>query len=415
MEFIDNINKKEYEDFMKQANYTHFMQSYDFGEIMQKKNFIPHYVGIKNKEKILCTALLLEKKLLGKYTYFYVPRGFTIDYKDKELLKTFTNYLKDYCVKMHALYLRIDPAIKRYSLNTDGEKIGEEDNTDIFNYLQQLGYHHKGFKLGFHDNEQPRFTFRINIDKPMNEVYQNFHATTRKVLNKGNQYHLNIYKGNISDIKDFYSTMIETAKREKLMQASINYYQTFYEIFHQDDMSDLYIAKVNITKLKKQLNDEIIDLQNKEIKNDIKIKENNDKIKKIQKMIDEVNSIQEEEITLASIITVKYQDKVWTVHGGNNSKLMSLNANYLLYYQIIQDANQEGRKIVDLFGASGEANPKQDNPVYGIHSFKKRLGGEYTEFMGEFDLIINKFLYRLFNLLNSIRHKLQRKTKDFSW
>ena len=409
MEFYDNIQKKEYEEFMKKAKYTHFMQSYDFGEIKKEKNFIPHYVGLKNKNNLVCACMILEKRIFKKYKYFYVPRGFIIDYQNKELLKEFTDHLKDYCKKNHAIYLRIDPAIKRYTKNINGEKIDGEDNTDLIEYLKELGFKHRGFKLGFSDNEQPRFTFRINIDKPIDEVYKNFHATTRKVLNKGNQYDLDIYKGNTNDIKDFYLTMEETAKREGIMQAPIEYYKTFYEIFNKDNISDLYIAKVNIKKLLNKLNNEINELKNKELKDEIKIKENQDKINKLNKLINELNDIKEEQLTLASIITVKYHDKVWTVHGGNNSKLMSLNANYLLYYEIIKDANKEGYKIVDLFGASGEANPDTSNPIFGIHSFKKRLGGEYTEFIGEFDLITNKFIYYLFNILNSIRHKIKRK------
>ena len=92
---------------------------------------------------------------------------------------------------------------------------------------------------------------------------------------------------------------------------------------------------------------------------------------------------------------------------------MSLNANYLLYYNIIKDANKEGKKVVDLFGTCGIPNPDPSNPIYGIHSFKKRLGGEYIEFIGEFDLVVNKKMYFLYQkivpLKNKIHHYLQRK------
>ena len=110
----------------------------------------------------------------------------------------------------------------------------------------------------------------------------------------------------------------------------------------------------------------------KDTKNDVQKKEQEERLNKLNKILDEINSISEEELTLASIMTVKYKDKVWTVHGGNHSKLMSLNANYLVYYEIIKDAHEEGYKIVDLFGTCGIANPEPSNPVYGIHFFKKR-------------------------------------------
>ena len=132
------------------------------------------------------------------------------------------------------------------------------------------------------------------------------------------------------------------------------------------------------------------------------------KIDKVKKEIDFINTIEEENIILSSIITVKYGNKVWTVHGGNSNILRELNSNYLLYYEIIKDANKEGYKIVDFFGTSGIANPDKSNPIFGIHSFKKRFGGEYTEFVGEFDLIINKFLYFCYQRLLPIYRKIKK-------
>ena len=68
-----------------------------------------------------------------------------------------------------------------------------------------------------------------------------------------------------------------------------------------------------------------------------------------KKEIDFIHTIKKEHIILSSIITVKYGDKVWTIHGGNSNILRELNSNYLLYYEIIKDAHEEGYKIVDFF------------------------------------------------------------------
>ncbi len=408
MEFIENISDKEYDEFLKKSPEAHFMQTREFGEIRRVKRFTPHLVGLKDNGKLVATALLLEKNWQHKLKYYYVPRGYTINYNNKELLKEFTNELIKYCKKTKAIFLKIDPGILRYSIDLDGKKIDGVDNTELMNYLNKLGYKHLGFNLGF-EHEEPRFTFRINIDKPMEEVYSSFHATTRKVLNKGNQYNLKIYKGNSSDLKDFYETMIETAKREGIIQASFEYYEKFYEEFNKHGMSDLYIAKANIQELKDLFLKNIEETKNKETKNEVQEKEKQDKLTKLNKQLEEINSIKEKELTLASIITVKFKDKVWTIHGGNHSKLMSLNANYLIYYEIIKDANAEGYKTVDLFGTCGIPNPDPSNPIYGIHNFKKRLGGEYTEFIGEYDLVANKTMYKLYKMYKNHRDKKRKK------
>lgn len=417
MKFITNISAEEYEDFVLNNSKSHFMQSHYFGEIMRYKNFIPYLVGLKDGDKLVATALLLKKKLIGNYCYFYCPRGYILDYNNYKLIHIFTNYIKKFAKKEKALFVKIDPDIKLHDLDSDGNILGNS-NEKLVDYLKMLGYKHKGFNTEF-VNEQPRFTFRLNIDKEMDEIYKNIHPTTRKILNKGNQYQLNLYKGSSNDIEKFYETMKDTAEREHLYLTPIEYYQNFYEILHQQNMSDLYIVEVDIHDLiityEKNLEYLELELKNlddpkyknkdkqENLKKDLMIK-----IEKVKKEIDFIHTIKKEHIILSSIITVKYGDKVWTIHGGNSNILRELNSNYLLYYQIIKDAHEEGYKVVDFFGTSGIANPEKSNPIFGIHSFKKRFGGEYTEFIGEFDLIIHKFLYFSYKNLLPFYRKIKK-------
>lgn len=417
MEFITDINESEYEEFVVNHKKAHFMQSYYFGEIMNYKNFKPYYVGLKENGKLVATAMLLKKQLSKKYCYFYSPRGYILDYTNYKLIHFFTENIKEFAKKNNALFVKIDPDIKLHDLDSDGNIIGNE-NEKLVNYLKMLGYKHKGFNTEF-VNEQPRFTFRLNIDKNIDDIYKNIHPTTRKILNKGNQYNLTLYKGNIKDINKFYEAMKDTAQRENLHLTPLEYYKNFYEILNKKGYSDLYIVEINIKDLKKTYKNILCDLE-KEFNalNDPKYKNKDkqenlkndliNKIDKTKKEIDFINNISQENIILSSIITAKYGNKVWTVHGGNSNILRELNSNYLLYYEIIKDANKEGYKIVDFFGTSGVANPDKSNPIFGIHSFKKRFGGEYTEFIGEFDLPIRKFLYKMYTKLIPIYRKIKK-------
>jgi len=420
MKFVTNIEEKEYEEFVSKNKKSHFMQSYYWGEVMKYKNFIPHYVGIKEDGIIVATALLLEKKMFKKLSYFYCPRGYIMDYSNYALLEKFTTELKKYAKEKHAIYIKIDPDIKRHNLDVDGNIDDSYNNYHLMKELTKLGYKHKGFNTEF-VNEQPRFTFRLNLEDDFENIYARMHATTRKILNKKNQYDLTTYIGTIKDIPDFYITMEETAEREGLACNPIKYYEEFYQILNEHGMSDIYVVKANISKLKAiyqskidDLNKDIKELETKSFgnkqKTENKISEYKNEIGKVQKDFDLVNSIKDEEAVLSSIITVKYNDKVWTIHGGNTTLLRNLNSNYWLYYTIIKDAHDNGYKVIDFFGTSGIANPDKSNPVYGIHNFKKRLGGEYTEFIGEYDLVCNKLMYDLYNLIVPIRRKIV-KTK----
>ena len=88
--------EKDYREFTESHN-AHFLQSYEWGELAKNRDFIPYYIGLIDNNKIIATALLLQKKLLFGYTYFYIPRSYTIDYTNFELIKIFTLEIKKFC------------------------------------------------------------------------------------------------------------------------------------------------------------------------------------------------------------------------------------------------------------------------------------------------------------------------------
>lgn len=407
MEFVYDIDKNEYEEFVKQHKKSHFLQGYSWGEFCKEsKGLTPYYVGVKENKNLIASALLLEKKLPLGYSYFYCPRGYIIDFTDFNTLDFFNSNIKMFLSKRKGIFLKFDPDIIWCQKNPNDEIIPTEyDQEQIFKNIKKIGFKHLGFNKRFEHN-QPRYTFRLKLNSSLEQIKNNFHSTTKKIINKGNIYNLNIYKNDSKYIKDFYTTMIETAKREDITQYSMEYYKNFYEILHKENNSDIYLVEVNIINLKKQLEKKVSTLQTEiqSLTSESKKQEVINQISKIQKTLSELCEIKDEKLPLASIITAKYGNKVWTIHGGNHCKLRGLNANYLIYYEIIKDAINEGYEIIDFFGTVD--NPTKDDPEYGIHLFKKRLNGDYIEFIGEFDLVIKPILYFAFTKLVPIYRKI---------
>ena len=418
MKFIDNIDKSKFDEFVLKHSNISFMQSSTWGEFENKTiNRKDYYLGlVDDKDNIVCAGMFLKKELLLGYSYLYCPRGFIIDYKNKELLKEYTDELYNYCKSKKILFIKIDPEVKLHDLDIDGNVIGN-DNTEIVEYLKKIGYKHFGYNKNF-ENSLPRYTFRLKIDKSIEDIINNFHPTTKKIIKKGNVDNLIILKNKDASIDDFYYTMKETEKRENILYHSKSYYEDYYKLLSKKNMSDLFEIKVDWKELlnlykdrKEKVTKEITELEQKEFKRTDKknnlLKELNNQLTKINKEISNIEESMDKEPVLSSILTTKFGDTVWTVHGGNSTYLREANANYFVYYEVIKDAVKEGYKYVDFFGTTGD-NSNTNNSVYGIHSFKKRLGGEYIEYIGEFDLIINKFMYKTFNILIPIYRKVQR-------
>lgn len=418
MKLIENLPQSKYEKFLKEHQQeSHFLHSYIWGQFQQEqRDVIPHYIGYEDDKKLIAVALLLERKLMLGYTYFYSPRGYVIDYHNKDLLKSFTKDLIEFAKKRKALFIKIDPPVKLHDLDIEGNVLDTNNNEYIVKELKSLGYKHLGYNKNF-ENNQPRYTFRLSLEPTIEEITKSFHPTTKKIINKGNPYNLELTKNDPSTIDAFFETMSQTSDREGIVNHSYKYYKNYYETLHKENMSDLYVVTVDVKKLKTTYQEKIKNLEaNIEKMSDEKYKDSEKNANKKQEFINQltkakkeyevIEPIKEKKLTLSAILTAKYNDKVWTLHGGNNTLLRELNANYFIYYEIIKDAKEEGYKTIDFFGTTGD--PKPENPVYGIHLFKKRLGGEYTEFIGEFDLIINKPIYYIYKTLVPIRYKLQK-------
>ena len=98
----------------------------------------------------------------------------------------------------------------------------------------------------------------------------------------------------------------------------------------------------------------------------------------------------------------------WILYIGNNSIAVELYAVNRMYFEIINYAKNTNHKYLDLFGTIGSTSIKHKQLI-GIHNYKKNYGGEYTEFIGEFDLINKKFLYFVYNKLIPIYRKVKKK------
>ncbi len=429
MKFVEKIDKKEYEKFVKNHEKSHFLQSYAWGEFSyESRHLIPHCVGIKDdNEKLVCCALLLQKKLPLGYSYFYSPRGFVIDFYNDELLSFFTKELIKYTKKHKSIFIKIDPDIIWSKTDCfDKKQELDKDPKIVFNNLKKIGFKHLGFTKNF-ETMQPRYTFRIDMNKSLEEIEANFSKTTKQRIKKANSLNTKVRIGNEDDIKTFDNLMKITENRKDFVSHDYNYYKKLFEIYNKDNKFLLFMGSINLDEIintyekeLKEYNEEIKQFnednlsksqKNKKKELSIKIEEHSKLIEKYKQDKDEYGSI----ITLNAHGIIIYGNKAWVLYAGNHNILTSTYSNYKTYHEHIKYCYENGIKMYDQFGTIGDLS--KDNPRYGLHDFKKKFGGDYVEFIGEFDLITNKIMYFLFTKLvpfyrKIIRSLSKRKKRD---
>ena len=416
------LKEEKYEAFLKDQPKSHFLQSYAWGELSKvKKNLTPYYLGlIDEKKNIVATALLLQKHLPLNYCYFYCPRGYVIDYENEELLTEMTKQIIKFAKSKKAIFVKIDPDLIYKDYNyLDEEQPLPYDTNKIFETLKKLGYKHQGFTKNF-ETMQPRYTFRIDLNQSLEEIESHFSKTTKQRIAKAKKLDTYVEIGSEKDLKEFYHLMTLTETRKDFVSYNEDYYNTLYDILNggENSKATLFLGKVDIDrtikKIKenlKQVNNQIsilpIDNLSKSAKNKLneltKQKDNyNQEIKKYEEYKKEYGN----NLTLSAHMIVEYADKAWVLYAGNHNILTETYVNYYTYKEHIKYCKEKSLKVYDQFGTIGDLS--KDNPRFGLHEFKKKFGGDYIEFLGEFDYVTNKLMYFIFTKLVPFYRKMIR-------
>lgn len=406
MKFIDNVEMNSYKNFADNHKKSHFLQSYEWGQFCKKaKNQIPHYVGLVDDNDVLvATALILEKKTPLGYSYGYCPRGFIADYDNKEVIKEFTFCLKKYMKENKYIYIKFDPDIPYHDIDDAGLPIkGGKNNYPLFDYMTSLGYKHTGF-YKLYEGNQPRYTFRINLKKDWKEIESKMSKSFLQSVKRSEQY--GFIFDNTVNIKDFYSLIKDTSQRDEFNPHDERYYEILVNEFK--DKIKFFNLSLNIKLISDNIKSELATMKNNlSTVSKKKLPDYLDKINRLEKEYKIFSKYDISKKTVCTIICVSTTNHIWSFFQGGDELSSYTCAVMRSYYEAIKDAYNNGYEFFDLFGTPGDPNTNYKN-LAKLHDFKRKFGDEYIEFIGEFDLINNKVLYKLLPIMLKVYRKIRR-------
>ena len=408
MKFIENVEINRYREFESNHKKSHFLQSYEWGLFCKRaKGQVPCYVGMEDENgNLVATCLILLRKTPFGFSYGYAPRGFILDYSNKDVIKVFTTYLKEYMKNNKIIYIKFDPDIKYQDIDENGNKIdGGENNYELYDYMLSLGYKHTGF-YRLYEGNQPRYTFRINLNKTWEEIEAKFNKSFMKSVKRSYSY--NLIVDNDVKVDDFYRLLQSNSSKDDFDPHSLEYYKIFSEEMSKDNNMKYFNISIRPKELLENINKEI-DALNKELevskKKEADIK---NKISRLEKEKEVFSKIDKDEVCICSLICTYTKTHAWSLYIGSDDLANFTFAVTRSYYEAIKDAYNNGYEFFDLFGTPGDPNTKYKN-LAKLHDFKRKFGDEYIEFIGEFDLVNNKLLYKMLPIMLKVYRKLRRK------
>ena len=407
MEFV-KLTEKEYFKFWEKHPLKTFLSSIEIGKLRSNNNWDVEYVGVKENKKVIGATMLVSKiKIFGKKEY-YSPRGYLIDFSNKELVDFFTINLKKYIKENKGYVLRIDPYVINKERDIDGNIVeGGIDNTEVVSNLKKLGFK----QVSIPDMEQVGWMFSLDLEnKTEEQILKEMKPNTRNTIRKAEKIGITIRELEYEELDKFQDIMVETGERKNFSIRKLSYYQDMYKLLHDKKQIKYVITELDLKKYIKKLEEEIETRKNELSKlndakyNDGKKKALNNEIDSFNKRIKDTKEIikktNKNVITLSGSMFIMIEPEIIYLSSGNYEEYLHFNSQYLIQWDMIKYGIKNGFKKHNFYGIPANINEKPKD--YGIYEFKRGFNGYVEELIGEFELPISKEYY-LFKLIHKIR------------
>lgn len=394
---IEELESNEYEEYISKNKYTTFYQKEYWGKLKKDGGWNYKLVGMKKNNKIVGATLLLFKNLPLGLKLFYSPRGFLIDYNDEELLKEFVLEIKEYVKKENGFILKIDPYVEYKTRDIDGNIVeGGVDNSKVVENLKKLGFKHYGFNKDISKELQPRWMYVLDLKgKTEDEIFSNFSKHYRKTIRRTEKQGLVVERISKDKLMDYKKIMEHTSSRRDFIDRPYSYYENMYDKIGENLIINVCYLDTNlgINKFK----DEIKKIEGYQDIKDYHLKDIEDYKKKIE-LYESYQKKYGDKIPLAGTMSIVCGKEYLNLFGGAYEEFMHYDAQYLIKWHTMKEALNLGCEIYNFYGISGNFE-KENNDMYGVYEFKRGFGGRVVELIGEFDLIISKHKYCLYNFM----------------
>ena len=324
-----------YDAFVAAAPKGHILQTYAWGQVKARTGWRPIYLVLEEDGQIRAATLLLYRPLpVGGRGIFYSPRGPVLDPADHRLFDFLLEEVRELGRRYRALLWKIDPDVPAPA-------------PELVAYLRHRGFVSTVGGGGF-EGTQPRCVFRLDLTPSLEELLASFHPKTRYNLRLAQRRGVTVKSDcDRSDLAVFYRLLTETARRDGFLIRGPSYFEALWEELVRRDYARLFLAYYQGE-------------------------------------------------AIAGTLAFTLGSKAWYVYGASASRHRQVMPNYLLQWTMICWAKERGCTLYDFRGVPPTPDPA--HPLHGLYRFKKGFSGQFTEFIGEYDLVLSPWCYHLWRV-----------------
>ena len=362
---VIEISRNEHEDFLKSQNEFSFLQIPSWAQV--KPEWKSFSIGFFSNNSLVGVGLVLARTIPKiNYALWYLPEGPVLNEKHLNEVKEWVSALKGFAKGKKVFAVKFGPRIVENTFEKDqikelqlsGVKSFNEVKTEsdaIIEQLKYIGCRQENQAAGFGDF-QPRYVFVKEVkQKSDEELLQEFNQEWRRNIKKAEGAQVEVTLGGLGDLALFHELYKETAKRDGFRPRPLNYFEKMFESLNNELCEvRLYLAKVD-------------------------------------------------GVVHAATIWIRVKNRVWYSYGASSTTGRDFRPSNAIQWQMMRDARDAGAEIYDFRGISDSL--EESHPLFGLLRFKLGTGGKVVKYIGEWDLVINSFVYRIFKFLMNRRSK----------
>ena len=342
-EIINEKTVSEYEAFVQSHPKGNFAQSSYWAK--QKSAWLWRAIACRGEDgKIKGTLSVLIRPMPGfellpfaRCCMMYASRGPVCNIDDYATMDELFAKAKELAKDHGAYVLKIDPDVP-------------SSETAFADYMRKYGFELKSGGAEF-EAIQPRYVFRLYLNgRSEEELLASFHQKTRYNIRLAMKKGVQVEVCGKEMVPEFGRLMLTTGVRDGFVTRQPQYFADILD--NLGEHARLYMAFID------------------EPQEDGSTKRK----------------------AIAGTLAIWYGDKVWYLYGASSNEDRNYMPNYLLQWEMIRWAVEKGCRVYDFRGVPGDVG--EDHPLYGLVKFKRGFNGDYTEFVGEMDLVLSRFWYK---------------------
>lgn len=408
---IVKLSAAQFDKFASNHKYRNYFQTSMYSNVMSKYGYRTQFIGIVNdNNKLSGATLIMYKDIFMKNKIAFAPRGILFNYENRDQLKELVSKLKSVLGKQGFMLLRIDPYIPLTIRDTDGAIINfNSKGNEMIENLKSVGFNYKGKNL-FFETENPRWEALVTLQNDPEELFAKFDKRTRNKIRKAINSGVIVERDSNKNINKLFQYVGKKDNRPMDFYKEMkNQYDADIDIYYVKIKADNYVinSRRNYEKEienNEQLNEIIqdINIDPKEKEQYINKKIQSDKIISSYKSnllrATELLKNNPDGTIIGGAMVIRYDNAAYIYTEGFDEKYSNLNPSTILKWQMINDYTQEGFKYINLNAVVGEF--EKPNKYSGLNESKFGFNSIITEYIGEFDIILNNFTYNLYQKMN---------------